>query len=60
MNVPVTAGDPLCTRILDQLQASKLQPGDLYYIESELLMRNVVDNKHFQTAVLPQVLVTQY
>ena len=52
--------DPFCKRIMDQLEASKLPPGNLYYIKGELFMINVMDNKqHFQTIVLPQVLVAQ-
>ena len=50
--------DPFC-RLLDWLHTSKLQPGKPFYIESELLMRNVADNIHFQTVVLPRVLVGQ-
>ena len=45
--------DPFSKRILDQLQASKLPSGNPYYIYSELLMRNVMDNKqYFQTVDL--------
>ena len=37
---------PFCKRIMDQLQASKLPPVNHYYTESELLVQNVMDNKH--------------
>ena len=46
--------DPFCKKKMDQLQASKLPPGNLYYIEGELLIRNTMDMKHcFLTVVLP-------
>ena len=46
--------DPFSRRIMSLLKSS------LYYIENELLMSNIIDNKQcFHTVVLPQVLTTQ-
>ena len=45
---------------MDLLKSSKLQTNNKYYIEDELLMRNIIDNKMcFHTMVLPQVFTTQ-
>ena len=49
-----------CERIMGLLKSSKLQTNNPYYIEDELLMRNIIDNKQFfHTMVLPWVLITQ-
>ena len=35
--------EPFCKRIMNKQQTSKSQPGNPFYIESELLMKNVAD-----------------
>ena len=45
--------DHFCKEILSLLQTFQLQIGDPYCTENELLMRNIIDKKHFQTIVLP-------
>ena len=52
--------DPFCKRIMHLLKSSKLQTNNPYYMEEELLMRNIINNKQcFNTMLLPQVLITQ-
>ena len=52
--------DPFCKRIMNLLKSSKLQSNNLYYMEDELLMRNIIDKKQcFHTMVLAQVLMIQ-
>ena len=52
--------DPFCKRIMSLLKSSKLQTNNPYYMEGELLMRNIIDNKQcFHTMVLPWVFMTQ-
>ena len=41
------------------LKSSKLQANNPYYIEDELLMKNIIDNKQcFHAMVLPWLLIT--
>ena len=52
--------DPFCKRIMSLLKSSELQTNNPYYMEDELLMRNITDNKQFfYIIVLPHVLMTQ-
>ena len=39
--------DHFCIRTGNELQTSRLQSGKLYFIEYDLLMRNVTDNKQY-------------
>ena len=51
--------DPFCKRIIGLLKSSKLQTNNPYYMEDELLMKNIIDNKQcFHTMVLNLVLMT--
>ena len=52
--------DPFCKGIMSLLKSSKLQTSNPYYIEYELLRRNITGNKVcFHTMVLPWGLMTQ-
>ena len=52
--------DSFCKRIMSLFKSSKLKINNPYYIKDELLMRNIIDNKHcFHTMVLPWVLMTK-
>ena len=52
--------DHFCKGIWKQLQTSRLQSSNPYFIENELLMSNVRQNKQYlQTIVLQRILVTQ-
>ena len=52
--------DSFCKWIMGMLRTSKLQTNNLYYMEDELMMRNIIDNKQcFHTMVLPQVSITE-
>ena len=47
-------------RMWKQLQTSRLQHGNPYFIENDILMRNIIINKQdFQTMVLPRVLINE-
>ena len=53
-------GDMLCKKIMSLLKSSELQNNNPYFMEDELLIRNMIGNKQcFHTMVLPQVLKTQ-
>ena len=52
--------DPFCKWIMVLLKFSKLQANYLYYIDSKLLMRNIIYSKqYFHTMVFPLVLIIQ-
>ena len=46
--------DTFCKMIISLLKSSKLQADNPYYMEDELFMRNIIDNKQcFHTIMLP-------
>ena len=52
--------DPFFKRIISLLKSSKLQANNPYYMEDELLMRNIINNKQcFHIMVLSCMLATR-
>ena len=52
--------DHFCKRIISLLKSSKLQANNPYYMDDELLMTNITDNKQcFHTMVLSRMLTAR-
>ena len=47
LNIKQVKLDHFCIRTGNKLQTSRLQSGKPYFIENDLLMRNVTDNKQY-------------